>query len=90
MTRHRIDGRERRIRGTFRYRGVIGIGKIRIRRARWCWWILAQLLPDDHQIFVLLQNIPGNVVRIVVHVLGTVGGYFGPIGMIQGTPVVQT
>lgn len=49
MLRHRVDGRERRIRCALANRRIVAVPyEIRIRRARWGRWVLSQLLPYDN------------------------------------------
>lgn len=89
MAGHRVDGSESRIAGTFRDRGVVRIGEVGIGSARRRGRVLAQLLPDDDQIVVLLEDLARNVVGVVVHILGTVWTHLGPVGVVQAA-VVQT
>lgn len=85
MAGHRVDRCERRIRRTLRDTRIVRIGQVGGVRGTWRRWriVLAQLLPDYHQILVLLEDLSRNVCWIVVHVLGTVRTHFRPIGMVQ-------
>lgn len=89
VSRHGADGRERRVGVGFRDGRVVRVGQVRAGRAGRRRRVLSQLLPDDHQVVVLLQDLPGNVAGVVVHVLRAVRTHLRPVGVVQG-PVVET
>lgn len=88
VPRHGVYWGERGVRRAFGNRGVVGVGEVGVGRGRRGGGVLRQLLADDHQVFVLLENLAGNVVRVVVHVLRAVRTHFRPVGVVQ-RPVVQ-
>lgn len=87
---HGVYGGEGRVRVRLRYRRVVAVGQVGgVRGARGRRRVLAQLLPYYHQVLVLLEDLPGNVVRVVVHVLGAVRTHLRPVGVVEAS-VVQT
>lgn len=89
MSRHGADGCKRRVGVGFRDGRVVRVGQVRAGRAGRSRRVLPQLLPNDHQVVVLLQDLAGNVAGIVVHVLRTVRTHLRPVWVIESS-VIET
>lgn len=89
MLGHGVDGGEGGIRGAFADGRVVAGGHVGGGRAGRRWGVLAQLLPDDHQVFILFQDLPWDVARVaaIVHVISGVRTHFRPVGVIQPTRI---
>lgn len=89
MARHGVDRSEGRVGVGLGDGGVVCITQIGVGRARRRRRVLAQLLSDDDEILVLFQNLPGDVIRVLVHVLRAVRAHLRPVRVVQ-PPVVQS
>lgn len=83
---HGVDGGEGGVGRALRDARLVRVGEVggvRGARGRRGVAALAQLLPDYHQVLVLLEDLPRNVRRVVVHVLRAVRTHLRPVRMVQ-------
>lgn len=82
VSRHGVDRRKRGVCGALRDARFVGVGQVRVGGARRRWRVL-QLLSDDDEVFVLFQEVAGDVPGVVVHVLCTIRAHFWPVRVLQ-------
>lgn len=86
---HGVDRREGRVGVGLGDGGVVRVAQVGVGGAGGRRRVLAQLLPDYDEVLVLLEDLSGDVVGVLVHVLRTVGADLGPVGVVQPS-VVQS